>query len=60
MSHQFDVRQDSVIHVEVDGDLVTAEGIEALNAVSGRRQFTAIAWGTVVIKNDFAIEVFKI
>jgi hypothetical protein len=52
--------QTAVVDLDVDDDLVTAEGVEALGAVGRRgRQLTPVPGAAVVVEDDLTVEVFE-
>src|SRR5439155_27280303 len=49
-----------VADLEVDDDLVAAEGVEALDPSGGRhRQLTSVPGAAVVVEDDLSVEVFE-
>ena len=50
----------AVADLEVDDDLVAAEGVEALDSAGGRhRQLTSVPGAAVVVEDDLSVEVFE-
>ena len=50
-----------VVDVEVDHDLVTAQGVEALDPMGGRGlQFAPVPGAAVVVEDDLAVEIFEV
>src|SRR5438067_2006190 len=61
LAGDLDVGDDAAVaDVEVDHDLVAAEGVEAFHpAGGGRGQLAAVAGVAVVIEDDLSVEVFE-
>jgi hypothetical protein len=61
VSTQLDIDENTVANVEVQCDLVATKWIKTLNFESGGTfEHTSITWCTVVIENNFSVEVFEI
>jgi hypothetical protein len=59
LSTDLDVGHDVVLNRDEDFDLVTAQWVMTFGANCRRFERATVTWALVMIKNDFAVEVFE-